>query len=97
MVSYLTVKAVLGKYTTRILLDSRVITPAGKDTRANPVFEARSLHHWLSRLARASGMVEPRVYQPGNGARRKKNAEIVLDIERALAHCCYTALRATRC
>jgi hypothetical protein len=88
LVSYLTVKAVLGKYTTRILLDAGHIIPAGKDSRGHPVFEARSLHHSLSRLARATALIEPRTYQPGSGARQrgsKKNAELMLDVERALA------------
>ena len=84
MVSYLTVKTVLGKYTTLILLDAGYIIPAGKDARGHPVFEARSLHHSLSRLARAVGLIEPR----GNGARQrgsKKNDDIELDVERAVA------------
>jgi hypothetical protein len=78
-------KHVLGKYTTRILLDTRAIVPAAKDSRGNPLFEARSLHHALSRLARATALIPPRTYQPGNGARPKKNAELELDLARALA------------
>ena len=59
VVSYLTVKPVLGKYTTRILLDAGVITPAAKDSRGHPLFDARSLHHSLSRLARAAALIPP--------------------------------------
>ena len=83
VVSYLTVKIVLGKYTTRILLDAGQIVPAGKDARGHPLFEARALHHSLSRLARASSLIEPRVYQPRHNS--KKNDGIELDVERALA------------
>jgi len=54
VVSYLMIKTVLGKYTARILLDARVIVPAGKDARGNPVFDA------LERVAPWSGSV--RIY-----------------------------------
>jgi hypothetical protein len=83
VVSYLTVKTVLGKYTTRILLDAGQIVPACKDARGHPLFEARALHHSLSRLALASELIEPRTYQPRHNS--KKNDEIELNAERALA------------
>jgi hypothetical protein len=88
VVSYLTVKAVLGKYTTRILLDAGAIIPAGNDSRGHPVFDARSLHHSLSRLARAAALIPPRIYQSGSGRGQKKsepNSEFVVDVERLLA------------
>ena len=57
--------------------------PLARIARGHPLFEARALHHSLSRLARASALIEPRIYQPRHNS--KKNDGIELDVERALA------------
>jgi hypothetical protein len=79
---------VIGRRLVCRLLEAKFIVPTARDGRGNPLFDAQSLHRTLGALARAVGLIEPRTYQPGNGPRQrgsKKNDEIVVDVERALA------------
>ena len=63
VVSYLTVKTVLGKYTTRILLDVGYIIPAGKDARR------------ISGSGRTSGFRSPQPASLAKSARARGRAD----------------------
>jgi hypothetical protein len=88
VIRLLDLKLVLGRRLVCRLLQAGLIVPIAHDARGHPLFDAVALHRTLGALARATALIEPRVYQPGNGARQrgsKKNDEIEIDVERALA------------
>ena len=88
MIRLAEIKAVLGRRLVHRLRQAKLIVPAARDAGAHPLFDAQSLHHTLGALSRADGLVEPRAYQPGNGARRggKKDEidELLADLARLL-------------
>jgi hypothetical protein len=81
-------KHILGRRLVRRLLEAKLIVPSAHDARGHPLFDAESLHRTLGALARGVGLVEPRDYQPGNGARRgsKKDEldELLSNLARSL-------------
>ena len=85
MIRLVDLKHVLERRLVSRLLHAGLIVPVARDTRGHPLFDAQSLHRTLGALTRAVGLIEPRAYRPGNSARRKKNDEIVLDLQGAFA------------
>ena len=75
---------VLGRRLSCRLLEAKYIVPTARDAHGHPLFDAQSLHRSLGALARGIGLVEPRAYDPGRRG-SKKNDEIELDVQRALA------------
>ena len=75
MIRLLDLKLVLGRRLVCRLLQAKLIAPAAHDARGNSLFAQEPLHRTLGALARAVGLIEPRPYQPGNGARRGSNKD----------------------
>jgi hypothetical protein len=82
VIRLLDLKLVLGRRLVDRLLQARLIVPKAHDARGHPLFDAVALHRTLGALARGIGLIEARVYQPGNGARGdSKKDELVIDAE----------------